>query len=132
MKYDEVWYNSLNKPKFQPPTWVFAPVWIVLYTLMMVAFIFVLASPFKLSNIFAYLLFIAQITVNLQWSPAFWGEHNLRKSFLIAALLTLLVFLTMLIFFHISKIAGILFLPYFLWCAFASILSFEILELNEW
>lgn len=132
MNYDENWYNSLAKPKFQPPAWIFAPVWIFLYILMFVAFILVLFSPFKWTNLFAYLLFVVQIIVNLQWTPVFFKEHNLRKAFLLAALLTLLVFLTMVLFFFISKLAAFLFLPYFLWCSFASILSFEILELNEW
>ena len=132
MNYDEDWYNSLEKPKFQPPAWIFAPVWIFLYILMSVAFVLVLISPFKWTNLFAYLLFVVQIIINLSWSPAFFKEHNLRKAFLLAVLLTLLVFITMLIFFSISVLAGILFLPYFFWCAFATALSFHILELNEW
>ncbi len=132
MNYDKEWYDSLNKPKFQPPAWVFAPVWIVLYILMLVAFVLVLISPFKWTNIFAYLLFIVQVDVNLSWTPVFFEEHNLRKAFLISALLLVLVFFTMIIFFHISKLAGILLFPYFIWCAFASVLSFEILERNEW
>jgi translocator protein len=132
MKYDKTWYDSLAKPDFQPPAWVFAPVWIFLYVLMSVAFILVLISPFKWTNLFAYLLFFTQLWVHLQWAPAFFEEHDLRKAFLICALLTLLVFITLLGFFHISRLAGLMFLPYFLWCVFASILNFEILELNEW
>ncbi|MDD3435817.1 MAG: tryptophan-rich sensory protein [Candidatus Gastranaerophilales bacterium] len=132
MKYDKEWYDSLVKPKFQPPAWVFAPVWTVLYISMFIAAVLVLAAKFHWINIFAYLLFTAQLTVNLLWTPAFFGEHNLRKAFLLSSLLSLLVFLTMLFFYHISKFAGILFLPYFLWCLFATVLNFEILELNEW
>ena len=132
MKYDKDWYNSLVKPKFQPPEWVFAPVWMVLYVLMSVAFVIVVLAPFKWVNILAFLLFFAQLYANWQWTPAFFEEHNLRKAFLLAALLTLLVFLTMILFFIASKVAGLMFLPYFLWCVFATILSFEILELNEW
>lgn len=131
-KHDEEWYNSLVKPKYNPPNWVFAPVWIVIYALMFVAFGLVFAAEFKWINVIAYLLFFLQLGVNLQWSPAFFKEHNLRKAFLISALLTLLVFLTMIVFFFISKLAGLLFIPYFVWCVFASILSFEILDLNEW
>ena len=132
MNYDKDWYDSLSKPKFQPPAWIFAPVWSILYILMLISLILVLFSPFKWTNIFAYVFFIAQIAVNLQWLPAFFQEHNLKKAFLLAALLSFLVFMTMITFFHISKLAGILFLPYFLWSCFATILSFEILELNEW
>lgn len=132
MNYDKDWYDSLVKPKFQPPAGIFAPVWIFLYIIMTVSFILILISPFKWTNIFAYIFFIVQIIINLQWGTVFFKEHNLRKAFLLCVILTFLVFLTMLIFFHISKLAGILFLPYFLWCCFATLLMFEILELNEW
>jgi len=132
MNYDKEWYDSLNKPKFQPPAWLFAPVWTVLYLMMFSAFILVLMSPFKLTNIFAYLFFAAQLFINFQWTPVFFKEHNLRKAFLLCVILIVLVLITMLIFLHISKLAGLLMLPYLIWCIFAGILSFEILELNEW
>lgn len=132
MKYDKDWYDSLIKPKAQPPAWIFAPVWLFLYCLMATAFLLVILKPFKLASFFSYLLFISQLIVNFKWSPAFFKEHNLRKAFLICLLLNFLVFLTMLAFFHVSKLAGIMFLPYFLWCCFATYLMFEILELNEW
>ena len=133
MIYDKEWYDSLIKPKFQPPDWIFKLVWTVLYITMLVAFILVLIAPFRLiSSILAYLFFFAQIGVNLQWAPAFFKEHNLRKAFGLSALLAILVLFTMLVFFHVSALAGILFLPYFIWCSYACLLSFEILELNEW
>lgn len=132
MHYDKDWFDSLNKPKFQPPAKIFAPVWTILYILMGLSFILVIFAPFRWTNVFAYLFFVLQLYVNLQWPITFFVEHNLRKSFLVAVLLAFLVLLTMLVFFHVSKLAGILFLPYFLWCCFATILSFEILELNEW
>lgn len=132
MNYDKDWYESLIKPKFQPPAWVFTPVWLFLYTIMTISFILILVAPFKLTNIFAYIFFIVQIFLNVQWGYVFFKEHNLRKSFLHCIKLTFVVFLTMLSFFHINVFAGIFFLIYFLWCCFATILMFEILELNEW
>lgn len=129
---EKEWYDNLNKPKFQPPPWVFAPVWTVLYVLMIVAFVLVLKAPFTFTSIFAYFFFTLQLAVNLSWSPVFFKEHNLRKAFMLCVVLTFLVFLTMLTFFNISKLAGILFFPYLLWCIFATVLSFEILERNEW
>jgi translocator protein len=132
MKYDINWYSNLAKPKFQPPKWVFKPVWTLLYILMLISILLISFIHFKWLHIFAYLFFIAQLIVNLSWVPAFFKEHNLRKAFLLSVLLNFLVFITMLVFFKISKFAGILFLPYFLWCCFATILSFEILERNEW
>lgn len=132
MKYNEEWYNSLVKPKFCPPAWVFAIVWVMLYILILIALTLVVLDGFNLRNVFAVFLFFTQIFINILWPSAFFKEHNLRKSFLLSALLTLLVFLTMLFFFNVSKLAGVLFLPYFLWCCFATVLNFEILELNEW
>lgn len=132
MKYDKNWYDSLAKPEFQPPEWVFKPVWIILYITMAIAALIILFSPFKWLNLLAYISFTAQLSTNLLWPIAFFKEHNLRKAFLISALLNFLVFITMLIFFNISKLAGLLFVPYFLWCCFATVLSFELLEKNEW
>jgi benzodiazapine receptor len=128
---EKEWYNSLKKPEFQPPDWVFTPAWTILYILMFTALFLVLIAQFRWIHILAYLFFIIQLTVNLSWPFVFFKEHNLRKAFLYSSLLSLLVFITMLLFFYISKWAGILFIPYFLWCLFANILSFEILELNE-
>lgn len=132
MNYDEEWYNKLNKPKYQPPAWVFAPVWTILYVLMTISFVLVLFSPFRWSSLLAYLFFFTQLVVNLEWTPVFFVDHDLRKAFLLCVSLDVLVFVTILLFFHISKFAGLLLLPYFFWCLFASLLSFEILELNEW
>lgn len=132
MKHNEDWYNNLIKPKHNPPPWVFRVVWIILYILMFIAFGLIYIEKFSWLSGLAYFFFFIQLGVNALWKPAFFKEHNLRKAFLLSALLTLLVFITMFIFFKISKIAGYLFLPYFLWCSFATILSFEILDLNEW
>lgn len=132
MNYDKEWYENLTKPKFQPPAWIFAPVWIFLYILMTVSFFLVLFEPLNWVKIFSIIFFVAQIYVNLLWYPTFFIKHDLRGAFLICALLTLLVFITMGLFFKISLLAGLMFLPYFLWCLYASILSFEILERNEW
>lgn len=132
MRYDENWYKSLNKPDFVPPDWIFPIMWIILYFLMIAAFLIIIFSSFSLLTFFADLFFILQLILNISWAPVFFKEHNLRKAFLISALLTFFVFLTMITFFNISKIAGILFVPYFLWCMFATIICFEVLERNEW
>jgi len=129
--YNVEWYNSLKKPSFQPPSNIFAPVWTVLYFMMFDAIVLVATLPFTGGHIFAYLLFILQLVANLLWAPVFFGDHDLRKAFWLSFLLTFLVFLTMCSFFFISKLAALLFLPYFLWCGFATILSFEIWELNS-
>lgn len=129
--FDLEWYNSLKKPEFQPPASVFAPVWVVLYATMFFSLVFIMATPFKWNHIIAYLLFLIQLGVNLSWPQAFFKEHNLRKSFFVCLFLSFLVFLTIPVFFSISKLAAFLLVPYFLWCTFAVILSFELWELNS-
>lgn len=131
MKYDKQWYDSLIKPSFQPPAWIFAPVWTTLYIMMFVALFIVLTSKFNSISILAISLFVVQFLLNLSWSPVFFAKHDFKKAFYVTVLLAIAVFATMICFLFISKIAGILFLPYFLWCSFASILSFQILKLNN-
>jgi len=130
-KYDVEWYKSLKKPSFQPPSNIFAPAWTVLYFMMLMSFALVVTLPFTWVHVFAYLLFAAQLIVNLSWSPVFFGAHDLRKAFWLSVLLAFLVFLTMFVFFFISRLASLLLLPYLLWCIFATMLSFEIWELNS-
>lgn len=132
MNYDKEWYESLIKPDFQPPAWVFPPVWGLLYLLIATAFLVVVGAGFNWKTVFAAVFFTLQLFVNFQWPVAFFKEHDLRKAFLICSLLTLLVFVTLILFFRVSLLAGFLFLPYFCWCVFATILNFFILELNEW
>lgn len=131
MNRDKDWYDSLNKPPFQPPASVFAPVWTLLYVLMFIAFGLMAAEDFEVESFFAYLFFFSQLLVNLTWSGIFFKEHNLRKAFLVSSLLTILVLFTMIMFFAVSFWSGVLFVPYFCWCVFATVLSFEILERNE-
>lgn len=131
MKYDKNWYGSLNKPAFQPPAWLFAPVWTVLYALMGISFLIIILEPFKLINLSAYILFFIQLGLNLSWSPVFFGAHKIKKAFYICLMLVLFVFLTILSFYMISKPAAILLIPYLLWVSFACFLNFTIWELNK-
>jgi len=125
------WYNNLKKPSFQPPDNIFMPTWTVLYFMMLMSLTLVVTLPFTGLHILAYLLFTLQLIANLYWPPVFFRAHDLRKAFWLCFLLTVLVFLTMCVFFFISKLASLLFLPYFLWCCFATALSFELWELNS-
>lgn len=132
MKYESEWYDKLIKPKFQPPKWLFAPVWTILYIMMAISFVLIVLEDFELTSLLAYLLFVLQLGVNIAWPASFFKEHDLRKAFLLSTILTLLVLFTMLVFYNISELAGILMVPYFLWCIFANLLTFQILDLNEW
>lgn len=131
MNYDKNWYNSLSKPPFQPPAWLFAPVWTLLYILMVISLILIILSPFAPINILAYTLFFLQLALNLAWSPTFFGAHKIKQAFYICLGLTIAVFFTVLIFYSISKLAAILLVPYLLWVTFATFLNFEIWKLNK-
>lgn len=130
LRYDKKWYNDLIKPEFQPPGWIFAPAWSVLYVLMFISFLLILKAEIHTINYYAYFLFVFQLVLNLSWSPIFFKLHQLRKAFFICIVLTISVLAMMVVFYFISKLAAVLILPYFLWLCFASMLNFEIWKLN--
>ena len=112
-----IWYNSLNKPTLNPPAETFAPVWGVLYFLMLLAFWLMLYSDTNKDKKPAIIFFVIQLLLNLSWSPVFFYFHNIKFAFVIITLL-------------ISKNSGYLLIPYLLWLLFAVYLNFEIIRLN--
>ncbi|NND79648.1 MAG: tryptophan-rich sensory protein [Maribacter sp.] len=125
------WFVTLNKPSFNPPNWVFAPVWTLLYILMGVAAGLVWSKGFHHLWVKTALYhFGFQLLINASWSLVFFG---LKKPFwglvVIISLLILLV-LTIRWFRIVSKTAAWLLVPYFLWVCFATALNYKIWELN--
>ncbi|MGD1946491.1 MAG: TspO/MBR family protein [Croceivirga sp.] len=125
------WYLTLNKPSFNPPNWIFAPVWTILYILMGIAAGIVWSKGFyHLWVKTALYHFGFQLLLNALWSILFFGLKNpLAALFVILTLLVLIV-LTIKWFRVVSKKAALLLLPYLAWVAFASVLNFKIWELN--
>lgn len=125
------WYTTLNKPSFNPPNWLFGPVWTLLYILMGVAFGIVWAKGTYHAWVkTAMYHFGFQLLLNLTWSVVFFGlKAPLYALFVIVALLILIV-LTMKWFKIVKPIAAYLLIPYLLWVLFASVLNFEIWRLN--
>ena len=116
------WYESLNKPSWKPPNWVFAPVWTLLYILMGVAF-WRMWKATRGTDTTANLLFALQLALNLAWSLLFFNAHNLQGAlFDIVALLGVLT-ATFISFYRVDHTAGLLLVPYVLWVAFATILT---------
>ena len=125
------WYTALEKPFFSPPNWVFAPVWIALYTLMGIAAYLVWKKGMKKKNVRTSLyLFGAQLVLNALWSILFFGMRSLLYSFLEIVALWLLILATTLQFYKISRKAAMLMVPYVLWVSFAALLNLSILMLN--
>ncbi len=125
------WYPTLNKPSFNPPNKIFAPVWTVLYTMMGIAAGIVWAKGFHHVWVKTALYhFIFQLLFNALWSIVFFGlKQPLLALFVIIVLLTLII-LTIKWFNVVNKTAAYLMIPYLLWVCFATVLNYKIWELN--
>ena len=125
------WYAALNKPFFNPPNWIFGPVWTILYLLMAVSAWLVwrrgLDAPFvKIALTF----FILQLIFNALWSIAFFGMHSPFWAFILIIVLWALILLTIIYFYKIDAVAGWLMVPYICWVTIASLLNFGVFILN--
>lgn len=127
------WYAYVEKPSFNPPNWVFAPVWSFLYILMGVAGGLVWARmDFQREAVRTALFFFAvQLALNGLWSLLFFGLRNPLLALIEIALLWLMIYETWAKFRKIDKTAGLFFLPYIAWVSFAAVLNFSIWWLNK-
>lgn len=126
-----LWYASLAKPSFNPPNWVFAPVWTTLFLLMGIALYLVLREfPEKPSSKNALIAFAIQLALNTGWSIMFFGLKSPLAGFIWIVILWLAILVTIITFSRITKTGAILLLPYILWVSFATILNFFIWRLN--
>ena len=127
------WYPTLVKPSFNPPNWIFAPVWTSLYVMMGVAagLIWNQITTQKLAVTKALQFFTIQLVLNALWSYLFFGLHNLMLATIEVVLLWLMIFETYSQFAKINKTASYLILPYLAWVSFASVLTASIWWLNN-
>lgn len=116
------WYNTLEKPWYNPPGWVFGPVWTILYLMMGVALYLVWSSRGDKKR--AYWFFGIQMGLNALWSILFFGLQNPLYAFIEIVVLWVFILMTLLEFYKINKKAGYLFVPYLLWVTFAAFLNF--------
>jgi benzodiazapine receptor len=125
------WYAGLQKPDINPPSWVFAPVWTILYIMMGISLYLILQSDLKKQEVqFGLILFIFQLMVNIGWSFFFFGLHSTFFGFLAIVLLWAVLLCTIIQVWRFSIPAAVLLLPYFVWVSFAGYLSYAILILN--
>ncbi|KQR71396.1 TspO/MBR family protein [Pedobacter sp. Leaf176] len=127
----QTWYPTLNKPDFNPPNWLFAPVWISLYILIGIAAYLVWIRRDKIVHFpRTVAIYSIQLILNLAWSFIFFYLHEI--GFALAEILGLLVIIIInaLVFYKINKWAGLIFIPYILWVSFASFLTYNIFILN--
>jgi len=127
------WYPTLIKPSFNPPNWIFAPVWSLLYVMMGVAagLVWNQMDSNKEGVKKALFFFAIQLILNALWSYLFFGLHNPMLAGLEIILLWLMIYETYIQFSKINTIAGYLLIPYLLWISFASVLNGCIWWLNR-
>lgn len=125
------WYSTLNKPFFNPPNWIFAPVWTILYILLGIAVALIWHHGLNKKEVKAAIgIFVLQFAVNLLWSPTFFNMQAPTIAFIIIVILLALIILTIMRFNKIQRSASLLLIPYLLWVSFATILNGSIVYLN--
>jgi tryptophan-rich sensory protein len=126
------WYRSIQKPDWNPPGWLFAPVWTTLYILMGISFYLIWKSAAdKKIKTPAMVFWILQLILNLVWTIIFFYAQEIGYAFAEIVLLWLFILITNLLFARISKLAAWLLVPYISWVSFAAILTYTIWQLNK-
>jgi len=122
------WYATLAKPSFNPPNWIFAPVWTSLYVLMAIA----AWRIWRVTGFYArpLALFLMQLTLNFAWSFIFFSAHNIAFAFAEIVILLASIAWTACSFLRVDRLAAALLLPYLAWVSFATALTAAIYRLN--
>lgn len=125
------WYSTINKPSFNPPNWIFAPVWTTLYVMMGIAFyiVWIKVEQTKIKTK-AIIFYFIQLILNFCWSIIFFYAGEPGWAFAEIILLWIMIAATINKFSRISKTAAWLMVPYILWVSFAAVLNFAIWRLN--
>lgn len=124
------WYEGLAKPDFNPPNWLFGPVWTILYALMAVALWRVVNLASGAARRRAVSAFGIQLMLNAAWSVVFFGLQSITGGLVVIALLDVAIFATIAEFGRIDRLAGWLLVPYVIWVSFAALLNLAIFVLN--
>jgi benzodiazapine receptor len=129
----QTWFPTLVKPVFNPPSWVFFPVWTILYVMIGISggMVWNRLESDEINVKKAFKIFVIQLALNALWSYLFFGLHNPLLAFIEIILLWLMIFETYNQFKKIDKIAGYLLLPYLAWVSFALVLNGSIWWLNR-
>ena len=128
INFKEPWYSLLNKPMFNPPDWIFAPVWTTLYLMMTVAvWIFWHTKNKNINTIYIYFI---HLIFNTTWSLVFFVFHNIVLALIILIILIVLIINLILRFKRVNMFSVYLMIPYLLWCCFALILNTSLVILN--
>ena len=127
MTRPDAWYAGLAKPPFNPPNWVFAPAWTLLYVLIA----FAGARTFEQGLGVAFGLWLAQLALNFVWSPVFFRLHRPGLALAIVAALLAVILAFIVQRWGADLVSALLFVPYACWVAFATLLNASIVVLNQ-
>ena len=128
ISFKEPWYSQLIKSNFNPPDWVFAPVWTTLYLMMTLAIWFFWHSKNRDMNT-VYIYFI-HILFNTTWSIVFFGLHQIFLAMIVLVILIFFIIVLILRFKRVNLVSYYLMIPYLLWCSYALFLNFNLFLLN--
>ncbi len=124
------WYATLNRPSFNPPNWIFGPVWTTLYILMGISFFLIWKQePSKVRNR-AILIFLLQLLLNFAWSFIFFYFNMIGLALVEIILLWISIVMMLVVFYKIKPIASYINIPYLLWVTFATVLNASYYILN--
>lgn len=124
------WYQALAKPWFNPPDWIFAPVWTALFFMMAIAGWRVWRREGLHRARWALVLFALQLGLNLAWSIVFFGLRSIEAGLIEIVVLWLAILATSVVFWRRDRVAGMLLIPYAGWVAFATVLNAALWRLN--
>ena len=128
VNFKEPWYSLLIKPTFNPPDWIFAPVWTTLYLMMTVAiWIFWHTKGRNMNTVYIYFI---HLIINTTWSVVFFVFHKIFFSLVVLITLIFLIIILIIRFRRVNVISYYLMIPYLLWCCFALTLNMSLLILN--
>jgi tryptophan-rich sensory protein len=134
------WYQTIEKPSFSPPNWLFGPVWTTLYVLMGISLFLIWRATSTTTTfpedrrsrkIAAFIAFGSQLILNVLWSFIFFGLRSPQLAFAEIVILLISIVVTIVIFYKISRLAAVLMMPYAGWVTFASFLNLQIWLLNS-
>ncbi len=125
------WYATIIKPSFNPPNWIFGPVWTVLYLCMGYALYLIILQPASSHKNKALLLFAIQLFLNFWWSIIFFNFHAIGWALVEIIAMWAAIFFTIQAFYRLNKRAAYILIPYLLWVSFATFLNYSIWVLNK-
>jgi translocator protein len=125
------WYAALNRPSFNPPNWIFGPVWTALYILLGISFFLIWKQPAKKERNFAIMMFLLQLLLNFGWSFIFFYFNMIGFALVEIILLWISIVIMMVLFYKIKPVAAFINVAYLIWVTFATILNASYYILNR-